>query len=93
MHTRVSCAALAITLATSVFAGTPQTVVLDVQNMTCPVCPITVRRSLARLPGVSDTEIDYGRKIATVKFDPDKASAAALVEATTNAGFPSTVHK
>ena len=26
---------------------------------------------------------------ATVKFDPDKANVAALVKATTNAGFPS----
>jgi mercuric ion binding protein len=74
-------------------AGTPQTVVLDVQNMTCPVCPITVKKALQKVPGVADAKIDLDSKTATVKFDPDKASTAALVKATTDAGYPSTVHK
>jgi hypothetical protein len=30
---------------------------------------------------------------ATVKFDPDKANVAALLHATTNAGFPSATHQ
>lgn len=33
-----------------------------------------------------------GKKTATVKLDPDRANVAALVRATTNAGFPSTAH-
>jgi mercuric ion binding protein len=74
-------------------AGTPQTVVLDVQNMTCPVCPITVKKALQKVPGVANARIDLDSKTATVKFDPDKASTAALVKATTDAGYPSTVHK
>jgi periplasmic mercuric ion binding protein len=74
-------------------AGAPQTVILDVQNMTCELCPITVRKALEKIPGVSDAKIDLGRKTATVKFDPDKANVAALVRATTNAGFPSTSHQ
>ena len=75
------------------FAGAPQTVVLDVQNMTCSLCPITVRKSLEQVPGVSSAKIDPSRKTATVEFDPDKAAPAILVNATTNAGFPSTVHR
>ena len=75
------------------FAGTPQTVVLDVQKMTCPVCPITVRKSLEKVQGVSHTKVDFDSKTATVTFDPDKASPARLIEATTNAGYPSSVHK
>ena len=75
------------------FAGALQTVVLDVQKMTCPVCPITVRKSLEKVQGVSHTQVDFDRKTATVTFDPDKASPARLIEATTNAGYPSSVHK
>ena len=43
-------------------AGAPQTVVLDVQNMTCELCPITVRKALEKVPGVSDAKIDLGQK-------------------------------
>ena len=46
----VALAALAITPA---FAGAPRTVVLDVQNMTCALCPITVKKSLQQVPGVA----------------------------------------
>jgi mercuric ion binding protein len=48
---------------------------------------------LERVPGVSDAKIDLGKKTAIVKFDPDKANAAALVHATANAGFPSATHQ
>jgi len=75
------------------FADTPKTIVLDVQNMTCPVCPITVKRSLEQVPGIEKVTIDFDSKTAVVKFDPDKAAPVALVKATTEAGYPSTIHK
>jgi mercuric ion binding protein len=74
-------------------AATPQTAVLDVQNMTCGLCPVTVRKSLEQVPGVSQARIDFEKKTATVTFDADKTKAAALIKATTEAGFPSTVRK
>lgn len=74
-------------------AGNTQTVILDVQNMTCEVCPITVRKALEKVPGVKDAKVDFEKKTATVHFDPDKANTAVLVMATTNAGYPSTVRK
>jgi periplasmic mercuric ion binding protein len=86
-------AALVVTSVTPAFAGSPQTVVLDVQNMTCFLCPITVKSSLEGVAGVLDARVDLGQRTATVKFDPDKANIATLVKATTNAGFPATVHK
>ena len=76
----------------SALGATAQSVVLDVQNMTCELCPITVKSALGKVPGVADTRIDLATKTATVKFDPDKANIAGLVKATTNAGFPSTPH-
>ena len=73
-------------------SGPPRTWV-DVQNMTCSVCPITVKKSLQKVPGVTDAKIDFERKTATVRFDTGKADVAALVKATTEAGFPSTPRK
>jgi periplasmic mercuric ion binding protein len=77
----------------TVLAGPPQTIVLDVQNMTCPLCPITVRKALERVPGVADAKVDLDKKTATVRFDPDKATTQALVKATTDAGYRSSVHQ
>ena len=76
----------------SVFAADAQTVVLDVQNMTCEVCPITVKKALDKDPSVTATKIDFAKKTATVKFDPARANVAALTKATANAGYPSTAH-
>ena len=74
-------------------AATPKSVTLDVTKMTCETCPIVVKKALEKVPGVSEVKMDFAKKTATVQFDPDKAGAAALVKATTDAGFPSTVHK
>ena len=90
MHRLIAAVLLAVPL--GVLAAAPQTVVLDVQNMTCELCPITVKKALDKVPGVADTKIDFAKKTATVKFDPERANVAALVKATTNAGYPSTAH-
>ena len=86
---RKTLVALLLALPVAAFAGAPQTLVLDVRNMTCSLCPITVQKALGKVPGVTDAKIDYDKKTATVRFDPEKTSLAALVEATTDAGFPS----
>ena len=82
-----------ILLASPAIAGTSQTLTLDVQNMSCATCPITVKKALQRVPGVIDVKIDYERKTATVQLDSDKASVTMLTKATTDAGFPSTARK
>ena len=84
--------AVLLAMPLGVVAAEPQTVVLDVQNMTCELCPITVKKALNKVPGVSATAIDLAKRTANVKFDPDRTNVAALVKATTNAGYPSTAH-
>ena len=76
----------------TLFAGNLETVVLEVKNMTCAVCPITVRKALQKISGVTTAEVDFDKKSATVTFDPDKASPAILAKATSDAGNPSAVH-
>ena len=74
-------------------AAPPQTAVLDVQNMTCGLCPVTVKKSLEEVAGVSQAQVNFAKKTATVTFDADKTNTTALAKATTEAGFPSTVRK
>ena len=91
---RYSLSALLVALLPlAALAATPQTTVLDVQNMTCSLCPVTVKKSLERVSGVNQARIDFEKKTATVTFDADKTSTTALVKATTDAGYPSAVHK
>lgn len=79
----------------TVVAGTawaaPKTVTLAVSNMTCAACPITVKKALSRISGVSDVSINAEKKLATIAFDDAKTSVSALTRATTDAGYPSTV--
>jgi len=77
----------------STAAVSTQVVTLAVQNMTCPLCPFTVRKALESVPGVTKVSVDFDAKTATVSFDPTKTNAQALTQATGNAGFPSTVKK
>jgi mercuric ion binding protein len=85
--------AVLVAAASSVSAAELQTTVLDVQNMTCSLCPVTVQKALQKVPGIQDAKVDFDHKTATVKFDPVKVNSATLAKATTDAGFPSTVHK
>jgi periplasmic mercuric ion binding protein len=66
-----------------------KTVTLSVPSMNCPACPITVRKALQRVEGVEKVTVSYDPKEAVVTFDDGKTSVERLLEATTNAGYPS----
>lgn len=70
-----------------------KTVTLKVPGMTCPTCPITVKKALNKVDGVSKVEFRYEKKQAIVTFDDAKTDTRALIKATTNAGFPSEEEK
>lgn len=74
-------------------AAAPKTITLNVKNMTCEVCPITVKKSLEKVAGVSSVKVDFKKKTAVVTYDPEKAKPETLIRATTNAGYPSTIEK
>ena len=81
--------AVALTvLTTQVWAAT-DTVTLSVPTMDCPVCPITVKKALTKVPGVSQVEVSVDKRLATVTFDDSKTTVDALKNATTDAGYPS----
>lgn len=81
------------------FAGSPgevpvtREVTLSVRNMTCGACPIIVKKSLTRVEGVKDATVTLDPPRAVITYDPAKVDPERLTEATTRAGFPSTVMK
>ena len=91
MMNRLFVFSAVVALPARLFAGNLQTVTLTVQNMTCAVCPITVKKALERVPGVTEARVEFDKKTASVSFDPDKASPAALTKATAEAGCPCSV--
>ncbi len=72
-------------------AADRRTATLDVTNMDCAACPITVRKALEKVPGVDSAKVDFKGKRAVVAFDPAKTTPEALTKATADAGFPSSV--
>jgi mercuric ion binding protein len=90
---RASTFFAALLLSGSAIAATPVALTLDVQNMTCATCPITVKMALKQVPGVSEVKIDFEKKTATVQMDKDKADVAMLTKATADAGFPSALRR
>jgi mercuric ion binding protein len=59
-----------------------------VENMTCALCPVTVRTAMERVPGVKSVAVDFKAKTATVVFDPSVTTVEAIAAASTNAGYP-----
>ncbi|WP_136415953.1 mercury resistance system periplasmic binding protein MerP [Herbaspirillum sp. ST 5-3] len=80
----------ALSALTSPLWAAPQTVTLSVPDMNCATCPITIKKALTRVPGVSKTEVSLDKREATVTFDDTKTNVEALKRATTDAGYPST---
>jgi mercuric ion binding protein len=56
--------------------------------MTCSLCPYTVKKSLMKVNGVKSADIDIKTKAATILYDPNVTSPNALIQATSNAGYP-----
>lgn len=70
---------------------TPKTITLSVPGMTCATCPITIKAALRKVPGVTEVTVSYEKLEAVVTFDDAKTNSDALIKATTDAGYPSTV--
>ena len=90
MRTLVKLAFVAPLLALAPAASAAdQTIMLEVDNMSCATCPVIVRGALKGVSGVKAADVSLPHRTAVVTFDDDAADIAALIEATTNAGFPS----
>ena len=93
MKNLLSTTGIAIILAGYSLAATaaPKTVTLASPSMDCPVCPITVKKALSQVPGVSQASVNFDKRQAIVTFDDAKTNVGVLTETTRSAGYPSTV--
>lgn len=65
-----------------------QTATFTIENMTCALCPVTVRKAMEGVSGVESVSVDFDQKTATVVFDPRVIDAASIAAASTDAGYP-----
>lgn len=65
-----------------------ETATFTVENMTCALCPVTVKKAMAGVNGVNSVTVDFEAKTATVVFDPSVTSAESIAAASTGAGYP-----
>jgi mercuric ion binding protein len=84
-------AVLALTAVAAPIWAATQTVTLSVAKMTCAACPITVKKALFKIEGVSQVNVIFEKREAVVTFDDTKTDVHTLTQATENAGYPATV--
>lgn len=68
-----------------------QSIVLNVQNMTCAMCKFTIKKAFSSVQGTKKVSVNFEDKTATVIFNPQITNSNALIEAITNAGYPATI--
>lgn len=81
--------ATALLALSSASLAASKAITLSVPGMDCATCPITVKKALGQVPGVSAIEVNFEKREAIVKFDDAKTNVAALTHATEQAGYPS----
>ncbi|MFQ5562181.1 MAG: heavy-metal-associated domain-containing protein [Parvularculaceae bacterium] len=75
---------------TTATAAELRTQTFAVENMTCAMCPITVKKAMSGVEGVRSVDVDFDTKTATVVYDPTVATAEAIAAASAGAGYPAT---
>ncbi|MBU1211540.1 MAG: cation transporter [Alphaproteobacteria bacterium] len=65
-----------------------RTATFAIENMTCALCPVTVKKALQGVNGVSAVRVDFNSKTASVVFDPALTTPEAIAAASTAAGYP-----
>ncbi len=96
---RQAAAVLALTLLVAPMAAqaAETTAVLDVHNARCELCPLIVKAALNRVKGVELVEVgkpnSAGDMTANVVFDNAATTAAALIKAASDQGYPAQVAK
>jgi periplasmic mercuric ion binding protein len=90
-------AAFGLLLALPAAQAAEATVVLNVHDAYCALCPSIVKKTLELVPGVTNVVVGQadanGDMLATVKYDEAQGSPAAMIRAATDQGYPAEVSK
>ena len=87
---RISTLAVFLMLSITSAYAAEKSVVLTVPGMTCPTCPVTLKKALLKEQGVSGVKVLYEKKQLVVAYDDTKTTPSDLTKATAAVGFPST---
>lgn len=61
--------------------------VLEIEGMHCSSCAGLIEKSLKKVPGVTDANVNFASEKARVKFDPKAVDVSALEKAVADAGY------
>jgi mercuric ion binding protein len=89
MKTLNALALVSLLAAAPLALAKQQTVTLNVPTMDCATCPITIKASLVKVPGVSKVQVSYEKREAVIVYDDAQATVADLKKATEDVGYPS----
>lgn len=67
-----------------------QLVVIRIEGMHCHKCEVAIQKSVKRLAGVNEVEVDFPTSQASVLFDSSKVAIQDLMNAVTQAGYRAT---
>ena len=67
--------------------GGDQLVIIRIDGMHCHKCETAIQRSLTRLPGVHEVEVDFNSGQASVLYDHSQVTVKDLTDAVTEAGY------
>ena len=64
-----------------------ETVTLKLRGMSCASCANSIEEAIRAVPGVSESNVNFGIEQATITYDPRKASLETLQDAVSEAGY------
>lgn len=89
---KIHVALMLAVLVTPAYAAS-KTVTLIVPDMSCAACPITVKKALSQVNGVSKIDTHVEQREAVITYDDSKTNPQQLLNTTKNAGYAATVKR
>lgn len=67
--------------------ATGKTTFIPVEGMSCMVCASRIKKALSAVDGVSEAEVNLGKRRARVRYDPATTSPERLMETINGLGY------
>ena len=64
-----------------------RSVIIPVKGMTCAACSAAVEKSIKKLDGILEANVNLATEKAAVKYDPSKTRISSIKDAISNAGY------
>ena len=66
---------------------------LNITGMHCASCALLIKKSVAKVPGVTEANVNYANEKAHIVFDPNLTAVDKLIDAVKAAGYSATPFK